>query len=78
MINPNTDTHAVLEFLRDYGSINERQALMELGVKRLSARIKNIKEDGYTVTTKLKKIEKRSGRMVNVTDMYIFLGRGNI
>lgn len=78
MIRPNTDTFAVLEFLKDYGSINERQALIELGVKRLSARINNIKEEGYTVTTKLKKVEKRSGRMVNVTDMYIFLGNGNI
>ena len=71
MIRPNTDTFAVLEFLKDYGSINERQAMILLGVKRLSARINDLKNEGYKIKTELKTVVKCSGRKVNVTDRYV-------
>ena len=70
MIRENTDSKAVLDFLTLMGSINERQALLHLGVKRLSARINDIKKEGYKVRTVLKQVIKRSGRRTNVTDRY--------
>jgi len=70
MIRANTDTFAVLDYLQKEGNINEHQASIHLGVKRLSARINDIKNEGYNVKTVLKKVKKRSGRMVNVTDRY--------
>lgn len=71
MIRENTDTHAVLCQLKGYGEINEREALMLLGVKRLSARINDLKNEGYKIKTVLKQVVKRSGRKTNVTDRYV-------
>jgi len=67
MINPNTDTFAVCEYLHQEKEINEHQALIHLGIKRLSARINDLKSEGYKIRTVLKKVTKRSGRKVNVT-----------
>ena len=70
MINPNTDTGTVLSVLKETGSINEWYAMRGLGIKRLSARINDLKQHGYKIKTVLKKVTKRSGRVVNVTDRY--------
>jgi hypothetical protein len=51
--------------------INDREAMMLLGVKRLSARINDLKNEGYKIKTVLKTVLKRSGRKVNVTDRYV-------
>jgi len=70
MINPNTDTGAVLHTLLTQGSINEYYALTGLGIKRLSARINDLKSEGIPIKTILKQVTKRSGRKVRVTDCY--------
>ena len=54
MIRQNTDTHAVLCQLQGYGYITDREALLNLGVKRLSARINDLKNEGYKIKTVLK------------------------
>jgi hypothetical protein len=71
MINPHTDTNAVLCHLNGYGMITDREAMMLLGVRRLSARINDLKNEGYNIKTVLKTVVKRSGRKVNVTDRYV-------
>ena len=70
MINPNTDTYEIGKYLTAYRSINESQAFA-LGVKRLSARINDLKNEGYKIKTVLKTVVKRSGRKTNVTDQYV-------
>jgi uncharacterized small protein (DUF1192 family) len=74
MIRENTDTYAVLCQLKGCGEINERDALLVLGVRRLSARINDLKNEGYKIKTVLKSVVKRSGRKVNVTDRYVLEG----
>jgi len=71
MINPHTDAHSVLGYLQEYGAINENEAIAWFGIKRLSARINDLKNEGYKIKTVLKKVVKRSGRKVNVTDRYV-------
>jgi hypothetical protein len=83
MINPHTDTYAVLCHLERCGMITDREAMMNLGVKRLSARINDLKNEGYKIKTVLKKVLKkvlkrvlkRSGRYTNVTDRYVLEGK---
>ena len=70
MINPYTDTYAIAEHLRLYRSIDEPQAFA-IGVKRLSARINDLKNEGYKIKTVLKTVVKRSGRKTKVTDRYV-------
>lgn len=69
-IGKDTDNHAVLMHLNRYGSITEEYAKYKLGIKRLSARIRELKEAGYKITTLLKKVTKRNGKSVKVTDKY--------
>ena len=74
MIRENTDSFHVLQHLSRYGSVTEEYAKYKLGIKRLSARIDDLKKAGYKVTTKLKKVVKRSGRVTRVVDKYVFGG----
>lgn len=71
MFRENTDTYAVLEHLTTHGSIDEYYALFYLGVKRLSARINDLKNAGYKIETKLKTVTKRNGRKTRVTERYL-------
>ena len=71
MINPLSDTYCVLSVLRQRGSISESEAMIQLGIKRLSARINDLKNEGYKIKTELKQVVKRSGRKTMVTDRYV-------
>lgn len=42
-----TQQQAVLNYIKDYGSITSWEAFMDLGVTRLSAYIYLLKKDGY-------------------------------
>jgi hypothetical protein len=74
MINKDTDNYYVLKHLTRYGSITEEYAKYKLGIKRLSARINDLKNAGYNVTTKLKKVIKMNGKPTRVTDKYVMEG----
>jgi biotin operon repressor len=70
-ISKDTDNHRVLMHLTRYGSITESSARNSCSVKRLSARIKDLRDAGYTIKTVLKKVLKRTGKITRVTDKYI-------
>jgi len=61
----NSQKHYILNHLRKYGSINPMTALREYGVFRLSARIKDLRDDGFTIKTK--RVESRSSLTGNFT-----------
>jgi len=42
-----TQKEAVLNYIKDFGSISSLQAFRDLGVTRLSAKIFDLKKDGY-------------------------------
>lgn len=41
----------ILEYMKNYGGITSRDAFMNLGITRLSARIKELRECGYNIST---------------------------
>ena len=43
----------ILKYMRDFGSINPQQAMTDLGVMRLAARIKDLKRDGHKITRRM-------------------------
>ena len=43
--------HQVLEYIEQFGSITPLDALEDLGIYRLSARIKDLRELGYPIVT---------------------------
>lgn len=55
-----TQCEQVLEYMREKGSITAWDAVYNLGVFRLSARISDLKADGYKI--KSETIRKKDGR----------------
>lgn len=50
----------ILEYMREYGSIEPMQALGDLGVYRLGSRIHDLREQGYDISTE--RVTTRSRR----------------
>lgn len=51
----------VLHFMQDRGSITNRDAVLELGCFRLSARILDLRTDGYSIATNMETGKNRNG-----------------
>ena len=54
-----TQKDAILEYLKEHGSITPLEALDKFGCFRLSAVIFELREDGYVITTTLNEGEKK-------------------
>lgn len=55
----------VLEYIRKYGGITQREALIHLGVGRLSGRVYELRKLGHSIVTTTIKVKNRDG-----TDCY--------
>lgn len=53
-----TQTEMTLEYLKRFGSITPLEALSAFGCFRLSARISDLRADGYEISTELNKGKK--------------------
>lgn len=62
-----THKDKVLRYLRKYGSITPREALESFGCMRLAARIHELREEGYTITSSTVHAENRNGEPVSFT-----------
>ena len=54
----------VLDYMKKFGGITEREASRKIAVDRLSARIYDLKEDGYEIVTEWVKGKNRYGQKV--------------
>lgn len=54
----------VLQHLKDYGCITSWQAIMEYGVTRISAKIFELRKQGYKIKTEKRKSKNRYGDKV--------------
>lgn len=63
----------VARYMSEYGSITTREAFLNLGITRLSARIYELKEAGYAIKTERVKVKNRFGEPCTVT-RYTFKG----
>lgn len=61
-----TQKELILEYLEQFGSITHLEAMRDLGVMRLSARIADLKADGYSFTTDMVAVPNRYGRKSHV------------
>jgi len=57
-----TQTMRLLEYLKEHGAITEKQALSKLKIKRLSARISDLRQSGYDIETVYKTGENEYGK----------------
>ena len=54
----------VLKYLDDFGSITPLQALADLGIMRLGARIYDLRKKGYSIIRETEKSRNRYGQPV--------------
>lgn len=54
-----TQAERVLEYIEQFGSITQIDALKDLGVMRLASRISDLKNLGYPITSKVEAVKNR-------------------
>ena len=54
----------VLEYMRRNGSISDMDAVYELGVHRLSARIADLRAENYDIVTNMVSCKNRHGKTI--------------
>ena len=55
-------------YLKEFGSITQLQAIRDLGIMRLSARIAELKKAGTSVTTNMKPVKNRWGETTHIAE----------
>ena len=58
----------VLKYMEDFGSITPLQAVADLGIYRLAARISDLKKAGYKITKRMMKAKNRYGKTVRFAE----------
>lgn len=48
-----TQCERVLKYMRDFGSINPLQAMGDLGVMRLAARVSDLRKEGHKISRRM-------------------------
>ena len=56
-----TQTERILDYISEFGSITQFDALKDLGVMRLASRISDLKKLGYPITSKVEAVKNRYG-----------------
>lgn len=56
-----TQAQRVLDYMQEFGSITQLEALKDLGVMRLASRISDLKKDGYIIESKPEAVKNRWG-----------------
>lgn len=54
-----TQNQRVIEYLEQFGSITQLEALRDLGIMRLASRISDLKRQGYTIESATEAVENR-------------------
>ena len=58
--NP-TQAQRVLEYIEEFGSITQLEALKDLGVMRLASRISDLKKQGIPIKSDMETVKNRFG-----------------
>lgn len=71
-----TQNERVLAYMRENGSITQRDAVW-LGIYRLSARVYDLRRDGYKVASTLETVQNKQGEKA-VIARYTIAEGGNV
>ena len=61
----------VLEYMRQFGSITQLQALQDIGCMRLASRISDLRSQGYPIGRRIKTSKNRYGDSVSFAEYYL-------
>lgn len=63
-----TQCERVLKYMEEFGTINPMQAMSDLGIMRLGARIWDLKKAGYKISRQMVAGRNRYGEPVNFAE----------
>lgn len=61
-----TQNDRILDYIAEFGSITQFEALQDLGVMRLASRISDLKRQGYNITSKTETVKNRYGENCHI------------
>lgn len=61
-----TQAQRVLDYIDEFGSITQLEALRDLGVMRLASRISDLKKQGYPIKSDRETVKNRFGENCNI------------
>ena len=61
-----TQNERILDYIAEFGSITQFEALQDLGVMRLASRISDLKRQGYNITSKTETVKNRYGESCRI------------
>lgn len=66
-----TQCEKVLEYMRQFGSITQLEALHDIGCMRLASRITDLRQQGYHIGRRIKTSKNRYGDSVSFAEYYL-------
>ena len=61
-----TQNERILDYIDEFGSITQLEALRDLGVMRLASRISDLRRQGFPIVSETVSVENRFGEKCNV------------
>lgn len=61
-----TQNQRILDYINEFGSITQLEALRDLGVMRLASRISDLRRQGYSIISTRESVENRYGEKCRI------------
>lgn len=61
-----TQNERILDYIEEFGSITQLEALKDLGVMRLASRVSDLRRQGYPIQSKVERVKNRYGETCRV------------
>lgn len=61
-----TQAQRVLEYIDEFGSITQLEAIRDLGVMRLASRVSDLKRSGIPIQSEWEPVKNRYGEISNI------------
>lgn len=61
-----TQNQRILDYIREFGSITQLDALQDLGVMRLASRISDLRKQGYSIVSEIEPVTNRYGEICHI------------
>lgn len=69
-----TQNQRILDYINQFGSITQIDALRDLGVMRLASRISDLRKQGYPITSNIEAVNNRYGEKCYIKRYSLQLG----
>ena len=65
-----TQCTRIAEYLKQFGSITQYEALQDLGIMRLASRISEMRKNGFNIESKTIEVKNRFGETCNIKQYF--------